>query len=157
MPFKRIISRDNGTPWGETGMDSRKWLSIPVVKVQIKDLIATQPGVLLLALAWDYDQPSVGGDEYPHVIKWRGELYLEDGHHRVIRRLLAGKTRAKVRLLTVPRRPAKMAVSNSDARDCGWLGCGVPRCEPACPTFPKVRTDFCNLPDCHCDGMTSHP
>ena len=108
MPFKRIISRDNGTPWGKTGMTSKKWLKVKTVNVKISDLIATQPGVLLHALSLDWRETPVGGDKYPHVISWRGELYLEDGHHRVIRSLLKGKRKVKVRVLTAPRRSAKM-------------------------------------------------
>lgn len=101
MPFKRIISRDNGAPWGETGMNSRKWLEIAPVDVRIENLIATQPGVLLHALSDDYAEPPVGGDTFPHVVYWRGEMYLEDGHHRVMRLLLNGNRKVWVRILYV--------------------------------------------------------
>jgi hypothetical protein len=96
--FRNIISRDNGCPWGTTGLTSKTWLNVPVVEVRISDLTATQPGVLLHALRDDAPLP-VGGDEYPHVVEWNGIPYLEDGHHRVVRARLAGKTTIKVRLL----------------------------------------------------------
>lgn len=95
--FKSIISRDNGCPWGSSGQSSATWLSVPVVKLPIAELVATQPGVFLHALR-DKTAP-VGGDKYPHVILWEGTYYLEDGHHRVVRRLLKGKKNVKARLL----------------------------------------------------------
>jgi ParB-like chromosome segregation protein Spo0J len=68
------------------------------VKVQISDLVTTQPGVLLHALSDKAPQP-VGGDTYPHVILWKGTYYLEDGHHRTVRARLAGQTTIEARLL----------------------------------------------------------
>lgn len=67
------------------------------MKLPIAELVATQPGVFLHALR-DKTAP-VGGDKYPHVILWEGTYYLEDGHHRVVRRLLKGKKNVKARLL----------------------------------------------------------
>ena len=98
--FKAIISRDNGCPWGETGMSTAKWLRIPVRELPIADLIATQPGVLLHALHDDAPTP-VGGDPMPHVIAWQGQHYLEDGHHRVVKRRLDGHTTVVARVLTI--------------------------------------------------------
>lgn len=98
--FKGIISRDNGEPWGKTGMTTAKWLNQPVETFNIADLIATQPGVLLHALT-DTHTTTVGGDVYPHVIQWAGKHYLEDGHHRVVRAAISGHKTIKARLLTV--------------------------------------------------------
>jgi len=97
--FKGIISRDNGEPWGPTGMSTAKWLHIEPQTVNIPDLTATQPGVLLHALI-EQTVP-VGGDRIPHVIAWQGQMYLEDGHHRVMRALLAGQRTITARVLTV--------------------------------------------------------
>lgn len=81
-------------------MTSAKWLNVPVVQLPISILVATQPGVLLHALADDAPTP-VGGDQYPHVILWNGTYYLEDGHHRTVRARLAGHRHIMVRLLTL--------------------------------------------------------
>lgn len=97
--FKAVISRDDGEPWPTTDMTSTKWLAIPVGTVRIADLTATQPGILLHALAGDPEP--IGGDPVPHVIDWAGEHYLEDGHHRVIRALIAGQHSITARILTV--------------------------------------------------------
>lgn len=104
--FKAIISRAGGCPWGSTGMTSAKWLDVPVETVAIADLIATQDGVYFHALVEATDSPDGGiasfcGDPLPHVIDWRGGLYLEDGHHRVVRARLAGQSTVQARRLVV--------------------------------------------------------
>jgi hypothetical protein len=98
-PFKGIISRDGGEPWGPTGMTSLAWLRIPTELIQIRHLIATQPGVYFEALI--RPRTPVGGDEYPHVIFWRDDAYLEDGHTRVIRAALRGESMIEARVLRV--------------------------------------------------------
>lgn len=98
--FADIISRDDGEPWGKTGMNTAKWLNIPTRQVVIRELIATQPGVLLHALT-DQHTTTVGGDPTPHVIEWQGRLYLEDGHHRVVRAAIRGEHTIQARVLTV--------------------------------------------------------
>lgn len=100
MPFSRIISREAGTPWPDPGMNSQSWLGVRLRDVYIADLVATQPGVLLHALTEDARVP-VGGDPYPHVVEWRGVLYLEDGHHRALRALLRGERAIRVRYLRI--------------------------------------------------------
>ena len=97
--FKAIISRDNGEPWGPTGMSSSKWLRQPVQTFRIADLIATQPGILLHALTEGITP--VGTDHYPHVIHWQGNAYLEDGHHRVVRAAINGERTVVARVLEV--------------------------------------------------------
>ncbi|MBI4900901.1 MAG: type II toxin-antitoxin system VapB family antitoxin [Actinobacteria bacterium] len=89
MPFAGVISRDQGCPWGTTGLSTATWADVPVVPVTVATLTATQPGVLIAALI-EAGVP-VGGDEYPHVVIWQGRAYLEDGHHRVMRALIAGQ------------------------------------------------------------------
>jgi len=97
--FKAIISRDNGEPWGPTGMSTSKWLRQPVQTFRIADLIATQPGILLHALTDGFQ--SRGADAYPHVIQWQGNTYLEDGHHRVVRAAINGERTVSARVLEV--------------------------------------------------------
>jgi hypothetical protein len=101
-----VISRDQGEPWGPTGMTTAKWRDVPVVDVVIAELIATQPGVLFSSLS-DAAPGPVGGDPFPHVIAWRGGLYLEDGHHRVVRAALRGETTVRARMLEVADQVAK--------------------------------------------------
>ncbi|MGN6589493.1 MAG: hypothetical protein ACTHKE_04300 [Sphingomicrobium sp.] len=58
-------------------MTSAKWLDIPTAILPIRELIATQPGVLLHA------------------------HYLEDGHHRVVRARLNGRRAIRARVLSL--------------------------------------------------------
>jgi len=99
-PFAGVISRDQGEPWGPTGMSTAKWMHVPTQTLPIAQLHATQPGVLFHALTGD--RAPVGGDPLPHVIAWRGAYYLEDGHHRVMRAALAGHAEIEARVLQVP-------------------------------------------------------
>jgi Arc/MetJ family transcription regulator len=39
------------------------------------------------------------GDLFPHVISWRGELYLEDGLHRALRAALEQRSALHARVL----------------------------------------------------------
>jgi hypothetical protein len=98
--FKAVISRDDGEPWGDTGMTTATWATIQPHVVRIADLIATQPGILFAPLT-DDNEP-VGGDPIPHVIHWQGDYYLEDGHHRAMRALINGADTITARILEVP-------------------------------------------------------
>lgn len=95
-----VISRDEGCPWGTSGQTSATWKKIPTRTVVIKHLWATQPGILFDAIIRP-EAEAVGGDSFPHVIEWDGKMYLEDGHHRVVRAALAGRTTIEVRYLIV--------------------------------------------------------
>lgn len=99
MTFRGVITREDGAPWGKTDMTSAKWRNVPVQTVFIADLVATQPGVLFHGLIEDREPD--GGDPFPHVVKWAGWLYLEDGHHRAVRAALRGEYTIQVRVIEV--------------------------------------------------------
>ena len=86
-------------PWPPTGLTSATWKQVPAEMVRLDDLVPTQNGVLLKALL----EPSepVGGDEYAHVVRWRGKLYLEDGHTRWARAKLRGHKWIPARIFTI--------------------------------------------------------
>lgn len=99
--FAGTISRDDGEPWGPTGMSTALWMDVETELVPMATLWATQAGILLAPLIDPSTEP-VGRDPFPHVIRWRGRDYLEDGHHRAVRAMLNGHTFLRVRVLTVP-------------------------------------------------------
>lgn len=94
--FKAI---DVSRPWPATGMTSQKWLDVRLYSVGISSLIATQDGVYIRPLI--EPETPVGGDHFPHVIYWNKTLYLEDGHHRVVRAAMAGKRCIVARVLII--------------------------------------------------------
>jgi hypothetical protein len=98
--FAGLASREAGDPWGPTGMSSARWLAVPVQRVRIADLVATQPGIYLQPLI-EPAEP-MGGDPFVHVVSWRGRLYLEDGHTRTIRAALGGRSEIDARVLVLP-------------------------------------------------------
>ena len=98
--FKAYTTRHNGCPWGTSGQTSATWLDIPLTEVSIADLVATQTAFFFHALM-DHDWPHMGTDPHPHVILWDGTYYVEDGHHRVIKAILAGRETIPVRLLSL--------------------------------------------------------
>jgi hypothetical protein len=94
--FKSV---DTSRSWPTTGMTSEKWLSVRTFSVKIDSLVATQDGVFIHPLI---DPPApVGGDEFPHVVFWNNILYLEDGHHRVVRAKIGGQDRVVARVLII--------------------------------------------------------
>lgn len=103
--FKDYISRENGTPWGETGMTTAKWKELPGSLVLMSELIAMQDGVYLKALLDPYHIVPFTGDPYVHVVSYDGKLYLEDGHTRVARLMLRGKKYVTARVLYLDPKP----------------------------------------------------
>lgn len=96
--FKDVISRAKGAPWGTTGLTSETWLLVPLERVDINTLIATQDGIYFEPLI-RHTLPSYSGDLYPHVVVWKNKNYLEDGHHRAVIALLSGETWIMARVL----------------------------------------------------------
>ncbi|MGI8310801.1 hypothetical protein [Saccharopolyspora hattusasensis] len=61
-------------------MALRDWAKVPPRPVRMEDLVTTTK-VLHLDRLLSPDS-TFFGDLFPHVVRWRGELYLEDGLHR---------------------------------------------------------------------------
>ena len=73
-------------PYPEHGLAIRDWAQVPPHQVRLDQLITTKD-TLDLATLLDEDS-TFFGDLFPHVVEWRGELYLEDGLHRALRAAL---------------------------------------------------------------------
>jgi Arc/MetJ family transcription regulator len=77
--FKQV---GEGRPYPDHARSTREWAEVPPRPVRLDQLITTK-AVLDLRLVLSKDS-TFYGDLFPHVIHWRGELYLEDGLHRAL-------------------------------------------------------------------------
>jgi Arc/MetJ family transcription regulator len=92
--FKQV---GEGRPYPDHARSSREWAAIPPRPVRLDQLITTKDVLdLHTVLAKD---STFYGDLFPHVIRWKGELYLEDGLHRALRAALHQRTVLHVRVL----------------------------------------------------------
>jgi Arc/MetJ family transcription regulator len=81
--FKRV---GDGRPYPAHDLTSRAWAALPPRQVRLDELVTTKTTLHLDALL-DEDS-TFYGDLFAHVVRWRGELYLEDGLHRALRAAL---------------------------------------------------------------------
>lgn len=75
-----------GRPYPDHGLSHRDWAQIPPRQVRL-DMLITTKAVLDLNSLLAKDS-TFYGDLFPHVVQWRGDLYLEDGLHRALRAAL---------------------------------------------------------------------
>jgi Arc/MetJ family transcription regulator len=94
--FKRV---GQGRPYPDHGLDARAWAAVPPQQVRLDELVTTKDHLQLNALL-DEDS-TFYGDLFAHVVRWRGELYLEDGLHRALRAALQQRAVLHARVLPV--------------------------------------------------------
>ncbi|MBA3292204.1 MAG: type II toxin-antitoxin system VapB family antitoxin [Geodermatophilaceae bacterium] len=94
MIFKEV--RDN-RPYPDHGLSTRDWAGIPPRQVRLDELVTTKT-VLALDKLLEEDS-TFYGDLFPHVVAWKGTLYLEDGMHRALRAALHQRNVLHVRVL----------------------------------------------------------
>jgi Arc/MetJ family transcription regulator len=94
--FKRV---DDGRPYPDHASTSRDRAQIPPRPVPLDQLITTK-NVLDLHTVLATDS-TFYGDLFPHVISWRGELYPEDGLHRVLRAALEQRLALHARVVNL--------------------------------------------------------
>ena len=83
MIFKRV---GDSRPYPPHGLNSGAWAALPPRQVRLDELVTTKDTLRLDALL-DEDS-TFYGDLFAHVVRWHGELYLEDGLHRALRAAL---------------------------------------------------------------------
>jgi len=81
--FKRV---GEGRPYPDHGLDQRRWSDVPPRQVRLAELVTTKRALDLDTLL--ADDSTIYGDLFCHVVRWNGELYLEDGLHRAVRAAL---------------------------------------------------------------------
>jgi Arc/MetJ family transcription regulator len=81
--FKRV---GDHRPYPPHELTSSEWAALPPRQVRLDELITTKDTLRLDALL--DDDSTFYGDLFAHVVRWHGELYLEDGLHRALRAAL---------------------------------------------------------------------
>lgn len=94
MIFKRVGS---ARPYPDHGFTGRNWAEIAPRQVRLADLITTKTALDLDTLL--AEDSTMYGDLFCHVVRWHGELYLEDGLHRAVRAALQQRQVLHARVL----------------------------------------------------------
>ncbi|MFM9376589.1 type II toxin-antitoxin system VapB family antitoxin [Gordonia sp. VNK21] len=94
MIFKGVTE---GKPYADHGLAARDWAKIPPRQFRL-DQLTTVTTVLALDKLLSEDS-TFYGDLFAHVVRFQGELYLEDGLHRAVRSALRNRTVIHARLL----------------------------------------------------------
>ncbi|GAC69381.1 type II toxin-antitoxin system VapB family antitoxin [Gordonia soli] len=138
MIFKGV--RD-GKPYPDHGLSARGWAKIPPRQFRLDEL-TTVTTVLALDRLLSEDS-TFYGDLFSHVVRWQGEIYLEDGLHRAVRSALRNRHIIHARMLDLdaldlddpaaslddqldtaeiptPARPAVTGPTRRPARSTGW-------------------------------------
>lgn len=94
MIFKRV---GEGRPYPDHGRTRRGWAEVSPRQIRLDQLVTTKRQLDLDALL--ADDSTFYGDLFAHVVKWRGEFFLEDGLHRAVRAALQQRTILHARVL----------------------------------------------------------
>ncbi|MCL1838506.1 MAG: type II toxin-antitoxin system VapB family antitoxin [Propionibacteriaceae bacterium] len=94
MIFKRV---GEGKPYPEQGLLPKQWAAIAPIQVRLDELITVKRTLDLDSLL--DDESTFYGDLFAHVVRWQGELYLEDGLHRALRAALQQRATIHARIL----------------------------------------------------------
>jgi len=86
-----------GRPYPDHGCTPSDWAEQAPRQIRLSDLVTTKRTLDLEALL--DEQSTFYGDLFAHVVRWNGELYLEDGLHRALRTALHGRDVLHARVL----------------------------------------------------------
>jgi len=91
----------DGKPYPEHSLAHRDWAKIPPQQVRLDEIVTTTTVLALDKLL--SEDSTFYGDLFPHAVRWRGTLYLEDGLHRAVRSALRGRTVLHARIFDMDR------------------------------------------------------
>ena len=93
MIFKAVL---DARPYPEPTLTSEQWGELAPRQIRLSDLSTIRSTLdLNLLLASD---STFFGDLFAHVVRYNGQLYLEDGLHRAVRAALQGRTSLHARV-----------------------------------------------------------
>lgn len=84
--FKGVL---DGKPYPNHGLTGRQWSQIPPRQIRLDELVTTTTVLQLDRLL--SEDSTFYGDLFPHAVRWRGVMYLEDGLHRAVRAALRNR------------------------------------------------------------------
>jgi len=87
MIFKGVRE---GRPYPDHGLSHRQWAQIPPRQIRLDELVTTTTVLALDRLL--SEDSTFYGDLFPHAVRWKGIVYLEDGLHRAVRAALRNRT-----------------------------------------------------------------
>jgi Arc/MetJ family transcription regulator len=94
--FKAVL---DSRPYPEPTLTNDQRGDLAPRQIRLSDLSTTRSMLDLNALL--ASDSTFFGDLFAHVVRYRGELYLEDGLHRAVRAALQGRTSLHARVLDV--------------------------------------------------------
>lgn len=103
MIFKGV---GDAQPYPPHGLDTAAdWAHLPPRMLRLDELVTTRAELDLRALL--SADSTFYGDIFCHVVKWRDDLYLEDGLHRALRAALQGRPAVHGRVLDLGAAPSR--------------------------------------------------
>lgn len=87
MIFKGVL---DGKPYPDHGLSYRQWAQIPPRQIRLDELVTTTTVLALDRLL--SEDSTFYGDLFPHAVRWRGVIYLDDGVHQAVRAALRNRT-----------------------------------------------------------------
>ena len=99
MVFKTV---GDSRPYPAHELTLTQWSQLPPQQVRLDELITTKSQLDLHALL--SEDSTFYGDLFAHVVRWEGNLYLEDGLHRAVRAALQQRPTLHARLLDLDAR-----------------------------------------------------
>ncbi len=98
MVFKAV---GDSRPYPELALSLTQWSELPPQQVRLDELITTKSQLDLHNLL--SEDSTFYGDLFAHVVRWHGDLYLEDGLHRALRAALQQRPLLHARVLDLDR------------------------------------------------------
>lgn len=95
--FKSVLAE---RPYPALTIASEDWAALAPRQIRLADLATIRSTLDLNALL--ASDSTFFGDLFAHVVRWNGELYLEDGLHRAVRAALQGRTSLHARVIDHP-------------------------------------------------------
>jgi Arc/MetJ family transcription regulator len=94
--FKAVLDQ---RPYPAVDLTAEQWGDLAPRQVRLADLSSVRSTLDLNALL--ATDSTFFGDLFAHVVRWHGELYLENGLHRAVRAALQGRTSLHARIYTL--------------------------------------------------------